>query len=89
MTTCKTCKHWRLARDNDDNMTTPLDPDTYQPMTFDYEVRECYAPDILFLERPLIRKGAALADGSNYMARLVTAEDFFCALHEQESGEGK
>lgn len=89
---CKTCRHWKQAGntwddgsehlDNWNEITMPVDPDTYQPMEMPFEVRQCRNPKLLFCERPLESDGYAVADGSQYMARLYTAEDFGCALHE-------
>lgn len=80
MNRCRTCKHWRDAEYGD--YAHPIDPDTYEEMEIDFGVRECANPKLMFCERPLERNGFAVADGSNYMANLYTAEDFGCVLHE-------
>lgn len=79
---CKTCVHWSKKSDGGWNqILEPTDPDTYEPMVFEFEVRECTNPRLLFCERPLDRDGFAVADGSEYMANLYTAEGFGCVLH--------
>ena len=82
--TCRTCKHWTVNGPigDDDPIITPIDPDTYEPMKIGFEVRICNHPRLLFCERPLESDGFAVADGSEYMANLYTAQDFGCVLHE-------
>lgn len=83
---CKTCKHWTT---NDagpyiaTEIFTPTDPDTYEPMQMPFEVRECRHPSQTFCERPVEPNGFGVADGSGYMAMLVTAEDFGCVRYEE------
>ena len=80
---CKTCVHWKLDPGRTwDTITQPHDPDTYKPMKMPFEVRQCQHPKLLFCERPLEIDGFAVADGSEYMANLYTAEDFGCVRHE-------
>lgn len=78
---CKTCRWWG-AHDGEDGWRVGQlrvrDPVTYEvvdPQPF--EVRLCGSPAIRFYERPAI-DGAALLDGSEYMALFVTGEDFGC-----------
>ena len=87
-TYCKTCRHWKimgvetgyiLHRD----IVAPTDPDTYKESKMPFEVRHCTNPRILFCERPVQIDGACVADGSTYMANLMTAEQFGCVLHER------
>jgi hypothetical protein len=63
-------------------MCEPLDPDTYEPMKRAFEVRLCKHPAQTFCEVPVERNGFGLFDGSEYMARLATAEEFGCVRHE-------
>ena len=87
--TCRTCVHWQKEEGRGEYMTDPEDPDTYEPMEFEFEVRQCTHPKLLFCERPLERDGFAVADGSQYFAGLYTAEDFGCVQHESlEPKEG-
>lgn len=81
---CKTCRHWLAeeGRRRHDEILEPVDPDTYEPMTMPFEVRQCLHPQLGFCERPVERDGFALADGSEWVARLYTAEDFGCVRHE-------
>ena len=64
-------------------MCRPLDQDTYEPMARGFEVRLCGHPSQTFCEAPVERDGFGLADGSEYMAVLATAEDFGCVRHEK------
>lgn len=90
--TCKTCRHWQIGKD--DRYSTILFP--YRPdkdweqceteaevvAVYGYRVRRCHHPKLLFYQRPE-RHAAAVCDGSEYKASLVTAEDFGCVLHER------
>ena len=87
MNTCKTCQHWMLASEDHDGsyevqMTAPIDPDTYEPMVMEFEVRICEHPAKTLFERPVERNGFGLSDGSQYWVMLATAEDFGCVRHE-------
>jgi len=77
---CKTCQHWQLAdRDNSySEITAPLDPDTFEPMALEFEVRYCKSDLLWFYERPIVPNGACVVDGSQYHAELLTASDFGC-----------
>lgn len=83
MNTCKTCKHWTEGARHWDEILHPIDGDTLEPMETTFEVRMCKHPQLLFCERPLERTTFAVADGSQYMANLYTAEEFGCLLHEE------
>lgn len=82
MKRCATCRHWKKPADRGQWITDPHDPDTFEPMQIEFEVRECTHPKLEFCERPLERDGFAVADGSEYFAALFTAEDFGCVRHE-------
>ena len=86
MQTCKTCKHWGYDPAVDgwqsSEYCAPLDPDTYLPMKMPFEVRECKNPAKTFHERPVESNGFGVADASNYLALLFTAEEFGCVRHE-------
>lgn len=87
MKLCKTCKHWQFDPESDDawqvkSYCAPLDQDTYVPMPMPFVVRECTHPAKTFCERPVEANGFGVADGSTYMAVLVTGEDFGCVRHE-------
>jgi len=89
---CKTCKHWQREKDDGyDDIVNPPDPATFDK---DYDateemirakwghvVRHCKHPKIVFYQRPEIN-AAAVVDGSNYTASLLTGEQFGCVLHE-------
>ena len=82
--TCKTCAHWRTpaeAKYGDcvaDRICNPDDPDTGDAMALPFEVRVCKHPAQTFSERPVEANGFGVIDGSEYYARLITAEDFGC-----------
>lgn len=88
MNACKTCKFWCVPVDVKgkprtwDGIVFPIDPDTYKAMDTTFDVRECKHPELMFCERPLRPDGFAVADGSDYSARLYTAEEHGCSLHE-------
>lgn len=82
--TCRTCVHWEKS---DSHVVAPLDPDTYEPIKAEFEVRECTHPKLLFCERPYESNGFAVCDGSTYMASLFTAEDFGCARHSSSQAD--
>ena len=87
---CKTCKHWhnkapdRSGWFEHQDIINPVDPDTMDEMDMPFEVRHCSNPKLLFCERPVEANGFAVADGSTYMANLMTAEGFGCVLHETD-----
>ena len=86
MQTCKTCKHWKFDPAVDGwtarEYCAPLDQDTLKPMAMPFEVRQCKHPAKSFCERPIESNGFGTADGSNYVALLITGEDFGCMRHE-------
>lgn len=86
MNTCKTCKHWTRPAEGEHPRVLDLcnasDPDIGKPMDRGFEVRRCAMPTQTFCEAPVERNGFGLTDGSEYMATLVTAEDFGCVRHE-------
>jgi hypothetical protein len=57
MMRCKTCKHWKKPEENascrEDDLCTPRDPDTYEPMDRGFEVRLCKLPTQTFCEAPV------------------------------------
>lgn len=85
MNFCKTCKFWVVPDERSwraREICQPLDPDTYEPMRTEFEVRECASDKIVRFERPVINNGVSLIDGSDYMAKMMTAENFGCVNHE-------
>lgn len=87
MKTCKTCKHWFWKTYHGytphEGIVRPLDEDTYQPKEMSFEVKHCNHPELMFCERPLVPDGFCVADGSGYMANLITGSDFGCVKHEE------
>ena len=87
MNRCKTCKHWQFDPDAEESWRVrgycePEDPDTSENMVMPFTVRECKHPALTFCERPVEQNGFGVADGSTYMACLLTAEDFGCVRYE-------
>lgn len=86
MNRCKTCAHWRpeepYGGEAGGPICKPIDPDTMKPMQRGFRVGICQQPTQTFCESPVERDGFGLADGSNYMAILATAEDFGCVKWE-------
>jgi hypothetical protein len=78
---CKTCINW-IDTDEYCPIMHPRDPDTYEEMYMPFKVRKCKSKELLFFERPLSNKGFAVVDGSEYMAELYTAENFYCPNHK-------
>ena len=86
---CKTCAHWAVplkgAQGGDDYIAavviTPYDIDSGQDMAMPFEVRICAHPAQTRYERPVETNGFGVIDGSEYYARLITAEDFGCVRH--------
>lgn len=90
MNTCKTCKWWQLGEDDRyGRVLFPEDPETYEQeldeeknaARWGHRARRCRHPRLLFYQRP-DRDAAAVCDGSQYKAALLTGEDFGCVLHE-------
>ncbi len=90
MKTCKQCRHWRLDKDSrSSDVIFPPDPVTYEreedeernAKKWGHKVRKCCHPKIIFYQRPE-KNAAAICDGSEYRAELLTSEDFGCVLHE-------
>jgi hypothetical protein len=80
---CKKCKHWK-NNDRDSRFTNPKDIDTDEDMKFEFTVKRCSNPKLLFCERPLESNGFSVRDGSDYFAALYTAENFGCVLMEED-----
>ena len=90
MNTCKTCQYWTNPEANEWDyhakpVCNPLDADTGKPMDTGIEVRICAHPAQTFSERPVEKNGFGVIDGSNYYARLITAEGFGCVRHLADS----
>lgn len=89
MNTCLTCKHWkrdgetcRSAFDGDeDEETVDLDGWNRVGKSYAFEIGICDQPKLLKFIRPESADGLAVLDGSTYMARLLTAQDFGCVNH--------
>jgi hypothetical protein len=90
---CLTCKWWQLDEDSRySRVIFPPDPATYEQeedeeknaTKWGHRVRQCKHPKVLFYQRPE-RDGAAVCDGSEYRAELLTAENFGCVLHEAKN----
>jgi len=89
MNRCKSCKHWTESEDHFlSHLMKPYDWEAEEPMKFDFEVRYCDSPSLLFSQRPLYANEAAVADASDYMASMLTAEGFGC-VNWEESGNNE
>jgi hypothetical protein len=87
---CATCKWWKLNEDSRySSVIFPYDPVTYEKeedeeknaAKWGHRVRRCKHPRVVFYQRP-DKDAAAVCDGSEYHAELLTGEDFGCVLHE-------
>ena len=86
---CATCKHWQEPNEKYDLILYPFHPGTCERTkteeeaanVFGHRVRYCRNPKVEFYQRPKI-DGAAVVDGSEYRAELITGEEFGCVLHE-------
>lgn len=92
---CKNCKHWLLPSEdeswgNDDvAFSVWSDEDRWHVRMTEEKQRElhghatryCKSPKLLFYERPE-NGGATVCDGSQYMANLITSENFGCVNFE-------
>jgi hypothetical protein len=92
MNNCSTCRHWDRSEDvRCQSLIHPDHPDTYKALTEQEIVKfhghllgQCKHPKLLFFNYP--EKGAAaVVDGSQYMAALITSEAFGCVLYEPKS----
>lgn len=97
MNTCKTCNYWVQHEDRYHSICFPRKPGSAWEQCddeaevvaiFGHRVRVCEHPKVLFYQRPE-RDGAAVCDGSEYAAELLTAEDFGCVLHSAKTGRGQ
>jgi len=88
MSTCGKCKWWyNTDEDNTDEIISPCDPDTFEPMeNLPFEVKCCHCPKITFFERPIEPDGATVIDGSQYRANLITAPEFGCVHWASNNG---
>ena len=92
---CSSCVHWQRdenrynrAIDPEENPATGDDwvSEEERKMRFPFEVRYCKNPKLLFYQRPA-KDGAAVFDGSDYMAYLATGGDFGCVNGESISSQ--
>jgi hypothetical protein len=79
---CKDCKHWGSIDWDEEDFIKPWE--SYTEKNYDFKVKRCSNPKLLFYERPTEINGFAVTDGECYMVQLHTAEDFGCVLFEQE-----
>lgn len=97
MNTCSTCRHWQFDSTRYNTIVMPYKPnDSWEQCETEeeavaqrgYRVRYCKAPGVVFYQQPAVN-GAALCDGSEYKAYLITGEQFGCVLHESGQPEPK
>jgi len=75
---CKNCKWWNDENEEVGNVIYPLDPDSWEEMSFDFQIKYCHSPKLIKFERPLEANAASCIDGSKYRAKLATSENFGC-----------
>ena len=80
MNTCKDCRHWQA--DDYDRVAKPIDYETGEEMEVPFEVRRCKSTELMEFERPQHSNQAAVCDGSDYRAVLITGPDFGCVKWE-------
>jgi hypothetical protein len=94
---CKNCIHWKLPKESEffgaEECAMPrnpasedfdweyIDDENEQRRLFGHATKFCRSPKVKFYERP-DKSGACVADGSQYMASLITGEDFGCVNFE-------
>lgn len=84
---CKNCKHWDVFRDEEGIEDTHH----YSGLLYDRDAdleqilpavrKVCNSPKTVFYERPDL-DGAAVVDGSEYSASLITGPDYGCVNFE-------
>jgi len=88
---CKTCQYWIVPGNaihkeyRAKNLCTPIDMDTFEEMKMPHEVKMCRSPNLIWFERPEIDQ-AAIIDGSEYYAELLTGEEFCCTNYARANG---
>ncbi len=89
MPRCETCQYWLLGEESRySRVIFPEDPETgdqeededKNAAKWGYKVRRCKHPRLLFYQRP-DKDAAAVCDGSEYRAELLTGPDFGCRLY--------
>lgn len=83
---CSECVYWQVGENRYNQAINPVTGDDWtseeeRKMWFPYDVRYCRHPKVLFYQRPA-KDGAAVFDGSEYSAYLVTGRDFGCVNGE-------
>jgi hypothetical protein len=78
---CADCSHWKKAGRDDDHARTDM-ADLRDPITYEIiaPAMLCKHPALRFAERPE-DGGAAVVDGSDFIARLMTGPQFGCVRH--------
>lgn len=95
---CRFCKHWKMPKDGEyfgaPDCAIPRNPDSEdffeevvdedeQRRLFGHATKYCCSPKLKFYQRPE-KSECCVADGSQYMAVLITGEDFGCVNFEQK-----
>ena len=83
---CRTCAFWKdpdvLKRGSvAGGYVKPRDWETDELIQFDFEVRVCNHPDLVFCERPQEEDGFGICDASEYAAAFMTGEKFCCSKY--------
>lgn len=74
--------HWQLNEEHSNTEIEMWDGE-FNRIPPEFEVRYCKDPYLMTFERPLNNDQASVADGSEYRAVLVTAENFCCVHHKE------
>ncbi len=90
---CKNCQHWKMPNEGEYFGATEcamprnpasenfdwegIDDEDEQRKLFGHATKYCRSPKVKFFERPE-KSECCVADGSEYMAVLITGEDFGC-----------
>ena len=80
---CKTCAYWHIPETDSvsDCSCNPTDLDTDMRI-LPYTCGLCVCPTLIECGSPTCSNGAAVQDGSDYMAKLVCAPYFGCVNHK-------
>ena len=80
---CKTCAYWRVPDEDSCSYYScnPTDIDTEEPI-LPFSCGYCVCPLLVECGSPTCSSGAAVIDGSEYMAKLVCAPYFGCVNHK-------
>ncbi len=80
---CKNCSHWKLDKyDVADEIISPIDFDTYDPIKVPFELRYCKSPKLRSSARPEEKSGFSASARFYGDAKLATGPEFGCIHFE-------